>query len=89
MAAQVVVVRGKEYFVCSYTGALLTQHFFIPHGKNLTQREGCFATLPVLLRAVLDEENGEYTEKFQRIKHDCEVFFTQPDCRHKGKIVGR
>lgn len=79
MAAQVVVVRGKEYFVCSYTGALIAHHYFIPHGKNLSQRTGCFATLPILLRSVLDEEQGEFTERFQKIKHDCEIFFTQPD----------
>lgn len=79
MAAQTVKVRGQTYFVCEYTGALLTSYYPIPCGKNLAERQGCYATLPVLLRAVLDEEGGQFTERFQRIKHDCEVFYMQPD----------
>lgn len=79
MAAQTVSVRGKKYFVCEYTGALMTTHYSIPYGKNLSQRTGCFVTLPVLLRSVLDEEGGVYSDRFQKIKHDCEVFYTQPD----------
>lgn len=79
MAAQIVTVRGKTYFVCDYTGAPVQQRFFIPYGKDLKQKQGCYATLPILLRAVLEEENGEYTRRFEKIKHDCEVFFVQPD----------
>jgi hypothetical protein len=79
MAAQRVIVRNVEYFVCSYTGALIESYYFIPFGKNLAQQTGCYATLPILLRAVLDEEKGVFTERFQKIKHDCEVFYTQPD----------
>lgn len=79
MAAQTVTVRNKRYFVCEYTGALLTAYYAIPFGKNLTQKTGCYATLPVLLRAVLDEEDGKFTERFQKVKHDCEVYYTQPD----------
>jgi len=79
MAAQTVTVRNKTYFVCQYTGALLTTHYSIPCGKNLSQREGCYATLPVLLRAVLDEEEGKFTPRFEKIKHDCEAYYMQPD----------
>lgn len=79
MASQTVVVRNKEYFVCEYTGALLTTHYFIPSGKNLTDRTGCYATLPVLLRAVLEEEGGKFSARFEKVKRDCEMFFTQPD----------
>ena len=79
MASQPVLVRGKAYFVCEYTGALVQQMYFVPFGKDLKQKERCFATLPILLRAILEEEGGEYTDRFQKIKHDCEVFFVQPD----------
>jgi len=27
----------------------------------------------------LEEEHGKYTDRFQKIKQDCEAFFTQPD----------
>lgn len=76
---QIVEVRGKSYFVCEYTGALLEERYFIPHGKDLKKKQGSYASLPILLRAVLDEEHGVYTDRFNKIKHDCEVFYTQPD----------
>lgn len=79
MASQLVIVRGTPYFVCEYTGALVQQMYFVPFGKDLKQKERCFATLPILLRAILDEEDGKYTDRFQKIKHDCEVFYVQPD----------
>lgn len=77
--AQLVKVRGEMFFVCEYTGALVRHYYSIRSGKNLEIEEGCFATLPILLRAVLDEEGGDYSERFQKIKHDCEVFYVQPD----------
>jgi len=76
---QLVEVRGKVFFVCDYTGALITKRYFIPCGKDLKKKQGSYASLPILLRAVLEEEHGKYTDRFQKIKQDCEVFFTQPD----------
>lgn len=76
---QVVRVRGEKFFVCEYTGALLKHYYSIRSGKNLQTEEGCFATLPILLRAVLEEEGGKFSERFQQIKHNCEVFYVQPD----------
>lgn len=76
---QVVEVRGKVFFVCDYTGALIHKRYFIPCGKDLKKKQGSYATLPILLRAVLDEEHGRYTDRFNKIKQDCEIFYTQPD----------
>lgn len=75
---QVVTVRGKHFFVCNYTGALIEQRFFIPDGPGLTQKKGCFVTLPVMMRW-LEEKEGQNSKEFERLKHNAEVYFLQPD----------
>jgi len=74
---QVVVVRGKQYFVCDYTGAFLEKAFYLPKGNN---KEGCFATLPILLRYYCDKFGGDMDSKeFIEVKQTVLEFFNQPD----------
>lgn len=76
---QTVVVREKLYFVCQYTGALISKCYFLPVGKKLRAKEGSFATLPILLRFYFEKENEEFTPKFNSIKKTVETFYNQPD----------
>jgi len=78
MKPQVVNVRGKRYFVCDYTGAPLSECYFIPSGKDNRAKLGTFATLPIMMRAVYEKEGG-MTDEFKRIKTTAEGYFGQPD----------
>lgn len=79
MKAQYFSVRGKSFFVCDYTGAPIEKRFFIPVGKYLKGKEGCYATLPILLRAVFEKQGNQRNHLFEKIKSDCESFYNQPN----------
>ena len=42
-------------------------------------KEGCYATLPVALRAVFEEEGNQATDRFKEAKDKMEQFFNQPN----------
>lgn len=69
-------IRGNDFFVCDYTGALISYRYYIPDGR---QKIGSFCTLPVLLRSVFEEEGCKYTARFKKVKSDVEEHFFQPD----------
>lgn len=74
-------IRGRRFFVCQYTGALITTRFFVPTGNTKLSKgkEGCYATLPVALRAVFEEEGNQATDRFKEAKDKMEQFFNQPN----------
>lgn len=72
-------LRGKKYFVCEYTGGPCATRFFVPTGKLLRGKQGCYATLPILLRHQAELLGGENTEAFRKLKQDLESFYNQPD----------
>jgi hypothetical protein len=76
MKAQVLKVRDRQWFVCDYTGAFLQTRYFIPFGKGLRKKQGCYGTLPILLRAVLEQEGKE---KMEEVKVVIENYYNQPD----------
>ena len=78
MKPTIVTVRDKRWYVCDYTGAPCEKRYFIPAGKLNRQRRGCFATLPIALRWVHDQE-GSKTEEYYRVKKLLEQFWSQPD----------
>jgi hypothetical protein len=75
--AQVVRLRGLRFFVCEYTGALIGKRYFVPTGKKLRGKEGCFASLPILLRAYSDK--GLSTTDFGSLKKRVLEFYDQED----------
>lgn len=77
--AQIVVVRGESFFVCDYTGALTKKRYFVPRGKRLKSKDGCFANLPILLRHHFEENACEFTPKFNDVKRSVEEYYLQPD----------
>ena len=72
-----VSARGKRWWVCEYTGCCIFNRFFVPESKE-NEKHGTFATLPILLRAVMDQEGGE-TKEFLRIKQLCQDYYQHPD----------
>ena len=78
MKPVIVSVRDKRYYVCEYTGAPTSHRFFIPSGKSSRQKVGCFANLPIALRW-LHEQEGGFTEEFDRVKRAMDAFYGQPD----------
>jgi len=76
MKAQVLKVRDRQWFVCDYTGAFLQTRYFIPFGKGLRKKQGCYGTLPILLRAVLEQEGKERMEEVKKV---VENYYNQPD----------
>lgn len=78
MKPTIVTVRDKRWYVCDYTGAPCEKRYYIPAGKLLRQRKGCFATLPIALRWVHDQE-GSKTEEYYKTKRLLEQFWGQPD----------
>lgn len=79
MQPQIVSVRDKSFFVCDYTGAPIMTRYFIPVGAKWRGKEGCYGSLPILLRAIYEEEGCLLSERFQKIKRDVETYFMQPD----------
>jgi hypothetical protein len=77
--AQIIDVRGKRFYVCQYTGALINQRYFVPSGRVNRGKEGCFATLPILLRALYEMEGEQITKRFADTKKLLESYFQQPD----------
>lgn len=71
-------IRDKHFFLCQYTGAPLKKRYFIPAGRGLKKKEGAYATLPIALRHVYEQEGGA-TERFSQIKTRLEKYFDQPD----------
>lgn len=71
---QVVEYNGERWFVCDYTGQLVRGRYYVPEGG---EKRGCFATLPILLRALV--ENGAEPEEFGEIKETLLDHFNQPD----------
>jgi hypothetical protein len=85
MKTRKVKFEGKYHFVCQYTGAPCSIRFFIPVGKN-NRKERCFATLPVLLRSIYEEEGEKFTPYFEQVKIDVESYFNQPDIPLQQKL---
>lgn len=79
LKAQVVEVRGRRFYVCQYTGALVTQRFFVPTGRLRRGKDGCFATLPILLRALFEDEGNQATPRYARTKTLLEDYYNQPN----------
>lgn len=75
--AQIVRLRGLRFFVCEYTGALIGKRYFVPTGKKLRGKEGCFASLPILLRAY--SEKGLSPTAFGNLKKRVLDFYDQED----------
>lgn len=80
-APQVVENNGQRYFVCDYTGALVKGRYSIPEGD---ERHGTYATLPILLRAVVD--NGADPEEFMEVKEKVMAHYNQPDIPIQPKL---
>jgi len=53
---QTVTFKGKRFFVCEYTGAFIQKRYFLPVGPHLEEKQGCYVTLPVLLRAMVERK---------------------------------
>lgn len=85
MKVQKRTIKGTPHFVCQYTGALIDTRFFVPVGKYL-RKERCFATLPVCLRAIFEEEGEKMSEKWLEIKAELEAYFHQPDIPMQQKL---
>lgn len=85
MKVQKRTVKGTPYFVCQYTGALIQTRFFVPVGKY-ARKERAFATLPVCLRSIFEEEGEKTTEKYTKIKAELEAYFHQPDIPMQQKL---
>lgn len=73
LPVQVVTVNGEEYFICHATGVLIKHRFFFP-GK---QMHGCFISLPVALRWLLDQDVTD--EQFNAVKDRVCAYFSQDD----------
>lgn len=71
---QIVECNGERFFVCDYTGALIRGRYYIPRGED---KDGCFATLPVLLRHLI--ESGIEQDEFGEVKDALMKHFHQPD----------
>ena len=69
-------IRGNDFFVCDYTGVLISYRYYIPEGR---QKIGAFCSLPVLLRYVFEQEGCKHTARFKKVKSDIEEHFLQPD----------
>lgn len=63
--------------MCEYTGAPIANRFFIPTGSQKKGKIGCYATLPILLRAQLDKLGPG--ADFDRLKLAVEEFYEHPD----------
>ena len=85
MKAQKKTIKGVTYFVCQYTNAVIAARYFIPVGKY-NRKERSFATLPVLLRAVFEEEGEKETVKYLDVKKTVETYFNQPDIPIQTKL---
>ena len=68
-----ILFRGTKYFVCEYTGAFITERYYLGKGRKKT---GCYVTLPVMLRAILDNEGQA---AFIKAKALAEEQYDQPD----------
>jgi hypothetical protein len=75
---QIVTLRGKTFFVCEYTGVFIKKRFFIPFGNKNKKKRGCYATLPILFRA-LHEELDNFPEAFEVEKKRIMAFYEQPN----------
>ena len=75
----VITLRGKSYFVCEYTGAPCAVRYFIPSGKNGRGKLRCFASLPIMLRCIYEEQGNEFTADYSDVKRIVEEFYLQPD----------
>jgi len=63
--------------VCDYTGVFLSKRFFVPFGAKNKRKKGCFATLPILFRALHDELEG-FPDSFESEKKRILEFYRQP-----------
>lgn len=76
---QVVGVRGRKFFVCDYTGALIEHRFYVPLGKQGRIRSGAWVTLPVLLRDAFERAGSHITPEWDALKKKLEDHFGQPN----------
>lgn len=65
-------IRGKKFFICEYTGALISKRYFYISNK---EKVGCFATLPILLRYLYDSVDAK---EFAVKKRELECQYFQP-----------
>lgn len=79
MKPQHFTVRGESFFVCDYTGAPILKRYFVPAGKYLKRKEGCYATLPILLRHMYELWGKDDMKEFDRLKETLQEFYVQPD----------
>ena len=63
--------------MCEYTGVLMSQRYYVPFGTKNKKKRGCYATLPILFRA-LQDELGEFPEAFEAEKTRILQFYHQP-----------
>lgn len=78
MKPTIVTVRDKRWYVCDYTGGPCEKRYFIPAGPKLRGKLGCFATLPIALRWLHNQEGGE-TEQYRKTKRILEDYWRQYD----------
>ena len=68
-----IEIRGKKFFVCEYTGALIQNRYFY---EQEGQKVGTFVTLPVMLRFLHDNVD---IKEFARLKKQIEQQYFQPN----------
>lgn len=75
---QILTLWNRTFFVCEYTGVFIDKRYFIPFGNKNKKMRGCYATLPILLRALCDELEN-FPEAFEEEKKRILAFYEQPN----------